>query len=444
MWDSPKSGGGFLWAFIDEGVVRTDLNGRLDVNGVNAPDGVLGPHREKEGSFYAIKDIFSPVVIEMDTLPEAFSGEVPVENRFDFTNLNQCTFMWKLVNFSRPAEENLGYLTFREGTIQGSHVQPGAKGTLKLTLPANWKEAEALLLSVSDPYGKLINTWSWKIQSNEKILSQMLQKGNSGSVESREDDSTLTVQSEQVLLVFDKRNGLLKLVQNKQSRKELNFKNGPVFCGGNADFASMKNFAEGENYIVETNFTGDLKFTRWIIRKNGWVELEYEYALDGTYPFSGISFDYPEDFVLSAKWLGNGPYRVWKNRMQGGTLNVWQNAYNNTVTGYSPWIYPEFKGYFSDMIWIEFNTVEGKFLVACKDEPVFVRLFEFHALPGLEPHPDLPPGDISFLDTIPPTGTKMSTKINAGPETTGPAGQNNEIHKNYKRTLYFYFGALPE
>lgn len=85
--------------------------------------------------------------------------------------------MWKLVNFSRPAEENLGYLTFREGTIQGSHVQPGAKGTLKLTLPANWKEAEALLLSVSDPYGKLINTWSWKIQSNEKILSQMLQKG---------------------------------------------------------------------------------------------------------------------------------------------------------------------------------------------------------------------------------------------------------------------------
>ena len=32
---------------------RTDMNGFIDTDGVNAPDGVMGPHREKEGSFYA-------------------------------------------------------------------------------------------------------------------------------------------------------------------------------------------------------------------------------------------------------------------------------------------------------------------------------------------------------------------------------------------------------
>ncbi len=63
MWNSEKSAGGFLWAMVDEGLARTDMNGYIDTDGVNAPDGVMGPHREKEGSFFAIREIFSPVHI---------------------------------------------------------------------------------------------------------------------------------------------------------------------------------------------------------------------------------------------------------------------------------------------------------------------------------------------------------------------------------------------
>lgn len=36
-WKAPRSGGGFLWAFTDEGLVRTDMGGTIDVNRVNAP-----------------------------------------------------------------------------------------------------------------------------------------------------------------------------------------------------------------------------------------------------------------------------------------------------------------------------------------------------------------------------------------------------------------------
>jgi beta-galactosidase/beta-glucuronidase len=60
MLSRPRAAGGFLWVFSDEGVVRTDRNGVLDVDGNHAPDGILGPHREKEGSFYAIREIWSP------------------------------------------------------------------------------------------------------------------------------------------------------------------------------------------------------------------------------------------------------------------------------------------------------------------------------------------------------------------------------------------------
>ncbi len=93
--------------FADEGIVRRDKNDSIDTHGNNAPDGILGPHREKEGSFYAIKEIWSPVHIDKKFIPQNFDGKLLVENRYMFTNLNQCTFKWKLVSFGNPNDKNV-------------------------------------------------------------------------------------------------------------------------------------------------------------------------------------------------------------------------------------------------------------------------------------------------------------------------------------------------
>ncbi len=98
--------------------------------------------------------------------------------------------------------------------------------------------------------------------------------------------------------------------------------------------------ADGNTRSVEVKYTGDLKYARWTMHPGGWVSLDYEYNLTGAVPLAGISFSYPENFVLGAKWLGKGPYRVWKNRLQGVGKNVWENMYNNTQTGSYPWNYP--------------------------------------------------------------------------------------------------------
>jgi beta-galactosidase/beta-glucuronidase len=125
-WKSKRSGGGFIWALVDEGIVRTDQNGIIDVNGVNAPDGVLGPHREKEGSFFALREIFSPVHITMKELPANFNGSIPVENRFHYTNLNQCTFNWELIDYRKPNETDGGYITKKKGTLTAPSIVPVA------------------------------------------------------------------------------------------------------------------------------------------------------------------------------------------------------------------------------------------------------------------------------------------------------------------------------
>jgi hypothetical protein len=92
---------------------------------------------------------------------------------------------------------------------------------------------------------------------------------------------------------------------------------------------------------------------------------------------------------------------------------------------------------------MEMNTVEGKFLVASPDTGLFVRLFNFYGLSGAKPHPSLPRGDISFLDAIPPIGTKLALNINPNTKVLGPQSEATNFDGSFiKRTLWFYFG-LP-
>ncbi|MDQ6813552.1 MAG: glycoside hydrolase family 2, partial [Bacteroidota bacterium] len=63
MMKHPHAAGGFLWSLHDEGLVRQDLHDSIDVAGNRGPDGIVGPHREKEGSYYTIKELWSPVYV---------------------------------------------------------------------------------------------------------------------------------------------------------------------------------------------------------------------------------------------------------------------------------------------------------------------------------------------------------------------------------------------
>src|SRR5205085_479899 len=101
-WDairkSPLGAGMFFWVFADEGAKRNDRGGAIDVVGNAAPDGVVGPYHEKEGSFYTVKQLWCPVYIEPDSKP--FDGNLVVENRYDFTDFKDCSLTWRTVAFS--------------------------------------------------------------------------------------------------------------------------------------------------------------------------------------------------------------------------------------------------------------------------------------------------------------------------------------------------------
>ena len=94
---------------------------------------------------------------------------------------------------------------------------------------------------------------------------------------------------------------------------------------------------------------------------SGWIRLEYEYSLSADAEHMGVSFDYPEGKVRSMTWLGEGPYRVWRNRMKGTSFGVWNKEYNDAVTGsiQNPKQYPEFKGHHAGVRWAIYLTPSG-------------------------------------------------------------------------------------
>ncbi|MDN3669447.1 glycoside hydrolase family 2 TIM barrel-domain containing protein [Echinicola jeungdonensis] len=443
MWNSKLSGGGFLWVLSDEGIVRTDIHNKIDVNRLNAPDGLVGPFRQKEGSVFAIREIYSPVKIQLDKLPADFDGTLDLENRYHFNNLKEVKFEWKLVDYHQPSHPQTGNRVLSSGEFEGPDVAPTKSGHIQIPLPQNWQESEGLRLTATDPHGDEIYTWSWPVAPVKELMTKIEDQSQGKEGPYGEKDGMVSISGGGFTLTFDKETGKLSKIE-KPSGPELSFNNGPTFTQGDSPVSSVTHEEVNGSQMFKVKYEGALKYANWTIQPNGWVSLTYEYELpDGEYPYMGISFDYPEANVISAKWLGNGPYRVWKNRPQG-QFGLHQNLYNDTHTGAVPWNYPEFKGYFSDIAWMEINTAQGKFYVVSSEDNLFVRLFDFYGLSGPTSYPKLPTGDISFLDGIPGLGSKLALGITSRAGVYGPQGDDNKVGGPIKRTLYFYFGLLQE
>jgi len=196
---------------------------------------------------------------------------------------------------------------------------------------------------------------------------------------------------------------------------------------------------DGQGHIVEATSEGVLRRIRWRVRPGGWLTLEYELRMPGgPHPHFGITFDTPAEQVTGMRWLGRGPYRVWKNRLDGGTFDVWENAANDTITGES-WVYPEFRGFFADLYWAAIGTTSGPITAVAETPGLYLRVLT----PASPKDPRLtavafPEGDLSFMHAIPPIGTKFHAAAAYGPES-----QPNLVNGRtgtYSGTLHFRFG----
>lgn len=232
-----------------------------------------------------------------------------------------------------------------------------------------------------------------------------------------ESEDILSVKSNGIEYLFSKEDGRINKILKEN--KIISLSNGPVFINSEKEVHEVTHYYKDNNLVVDVIFKNGDTF-QWIIREDGLLELNVAYEPFIHSQFAGITFNYPEENVAGMKWQGNGPYRVYKNRMQGAEFGVWEKKYNNTITGDSGYEYPEFKGYHSDVYWA---VIEGKnapgFKVFIESKDIFFRLLT----PSYPKFPvntkiEYPQGDISFLHGINSVGTKFLKPSDMGPQSS--------------------------
>ncbi len=437
MMKYPHNAGGFIWAFLDESVIRTDKDNIYDGDGNHAPDGILGPHREKEASFYTIKEIWSPVYIDAQPMDNSFNGKIAVENRYAFTNLNQCIFKWQLVKFPLAQEKTTAANVKATGSPEVLNLKPGEKGMLNLALPGSWQKNDALYLTAYGPDKKEIFTWSWAIHTPAVIAKSKVLASAKPAVKAEETDHLLRIKCDGITYEFDKTTGYIQKVVKPAATISLS--GGPLLAGVNTELKQFTHKSIAGQYIVEADYRGAGSLhVKWTFAPGNPAKLEYQYAQQGDADFMGITFNYPEEKITGMKWLGQGPYRVWKNRLKGQQFGVWHKAYNNTITG-ETWGFPEFKGYHSEVNWVVVENKESPFTVYTSNKNMYLQMLhpakENAALENNNVEPAFPEGSIGFLNAIDPIGTKFQAAKAMGPQSQINHANGEEI----SGTLWFDF-----
>lgn len=369
MMANPRCAGGFLWDLCDQGVMRTDKDNTLDCVGNFGADGIVGPHFEKEGSFYTIKEVWSPVQLAWN---DAEKGELTLSNKYNFTNLKDCRFSYRLLQMPEVGSAQVKVL--KQGSIASPDVKPNSEAQVKVPMTAG---ADAIEIKATGNDGEEIMTWS------TRLADKCGKTATDAQAQYTESAEGVTVKSGAKTYRFSKENG--RLVSVEIAGTTMSLTNGPRFVAARRSDRSLDQFYNHDDKEAEKKKTlytefadqgafdgfewkdgeltvkykhGSLDAVNWRFLQNGGIDVTCDYNFGGVVDLMCMAFDYPEAKVKSKSWVGNGPYRVWQNREQGPQYGYWHNDYNDPIPGES-WDYPEFKGYFANVKWMQIQTGEG-------------------------------------------------------------------------------------
>ena len=545
--------GAIFWVLADEGIVRTDQDGSVDTYSTYAPDGLVGPHHEKEGSYYAVRQVWSPIQVDKQESLDGVDALV-VRNAYDFRSLGDCRFSWQLLRYPGPDATTRSARVLAKGAVQGPGLKPHDSGRLDLHLPSGWRKlhADALTLTAYGPDGNAVWTWTFAAQGADRTDGhRAAHAAHVATPRVERHDGRVALVAGGVRASFDARTGLLASLSDGVRTTPLD--NGPrlvyarpqaaepawlpfartemATTAATGDYAlaapqtasvlevepaftkemayvrlrvelspdgqrwhtifdASRRANDGLRYLfppqlvgavritsvadqsgrpvllksvklghdvsrfpaveapavklrtgvaraangpvawIEADGAGGLEHVRWTLNARGELALDYAYTLEGSMLYHGVGFDFPEERMTRLRWLGNGPYRVWQNRLQGGWLAVHETAYNAIQPGVS-FGYPEFQGMYADVRWARLGSSDSDLVLEASGtgSPGYLRI----GTPRIS-HPqtsvEFPAGDLAWLHAIPAIGSKF-----IAPEKLGPSGVPATASGRYHGTL---------
>ena len=417
---APNALGGVLWSWADEGVRRSDRGGALDTDGNHAADGVTSAYEEPEASWSGVRELWSPVVLAAEPpMEEGHDAHLRVrlENRFDFTRLDACRLTWRLRALPAPGWTSPPAPAPHEsGWVRPPALAPGEHGSLLLPLPAGWRSFDLLELGIEDPRG--VERMRWSVALHPWRPAATAGTAVPGWVERGED--VLLLRGQGAAARFDGHDG--HLISLRLSGHDVPL-GGPRAVFGavgpappdDSPSSSQLRIVPGPagGRAVQLRSSGALRQLTWSI-EGADLRLDYRLAFNGLYDYAGLGFDYPATEVRRLRWVGQGPWPVWKNRLAGNRLGLWRSSGPTAGRTAGERL---LGGCYAGVRWATLSGAGRNLTILLAAEPgTFLQVSQPppHADPGHAVAP-LPDTTLAVLHAIPGIGSKFHRAAELGP-----------------------------
>lgn len=399
--------GGFIWDWKDQALKHVTEDGveylayggdfgESPHDGNFCGDGIIFADGKVSPKIYEVKKCYQNVEFEAVDLD---AGQIVVKNKFLFTNLNEFTCKWEILENGIPVQS---------GTVD-LDVAPGE--TKEYTLDYDMAKLEertgelVITISVHLKEDKL-----WAEKGHEIAFEQFILKyktlrletnETTGKVTLKETDRELQVSGNDYTITFNKNDGTLdsytchgeelltapiipnfwRATTDNDRGNQLNIRS-LVWkkASGERQLASFQ-FEEQEghvNVLVEYKFPSLPETRCWIrytINAKGTVDVHYR-LLPGPHlpeiPEIGLMFAMPQEFE-NIEWYGKGPHENYIDRNKGAKIGLYEGK---VIEQYTPYLKPQECGNKIGVRWAKVYRHDGLGLKIV-GEPTF----EFNALP---------------------------------------------------------------
>jgi beta-galactosidase len=394
----PKLQGGFIWDWVDQGILKTSENGEkywtyggdygdegIPSDGNFCLNGLVWPDRNPHPGLNEVNRVYQYIGFEAIDLAR---GLIKIKNKYDFTNMSEFNFEWEVVSDG---------IAIQSGKLSFPDLKP--KSETLVSIPVNKIDpapGTEYFLNIRAIRG---DEWNYVPEDHVYASAQFkLSVEGKPVFPDHEDlallqtntiDSKLEVSGSEMKVIFDLSKGRLKSFFYKG--KEL-IKEGPApdfwrpptdnDYGYNMDkllgvwkkagertVVTKANISQPDLGKVVVNFTYDIQDTVGkkiagystvytifgsadIVIKNQFSKISDNIP---EIPRMGMQMQLPEEFT-NLNWLGRGPHENYADRKTSADIGL----YESTVADqYVPYIRPQENGYKTDTRWLTLTNDNG-------------------------------------------------------------------------------------
>ncbi len=375
MYNSKTIAGGGVWDFVDQGILKKskipvdkdlptnnvwiDKYNYYDANTDKGTDGILYANRVPQPDYFEVKNVYAPVRVKIDSCNVTAGKQlisIPIENRYDFTNLSEIKTICSLYQNNHLLEEqNLDL-----------NIAPHSSDKISLTIKLPQELANEYYLLKFNFYDKK------GLHLKENVVR--LIPGNSSSSWKKEiitgrnslkisgDDKKLTIKRDNFSFEFNKTNGTINYTSLQQNlnlieeglflrvgrkatmssesylnrRKENSdytwspyLKNPEVLSKQISEYEDSVKITEKLRYKRE-NMEGQFVegTVTYTLDVYGWIDVEYNFIpqnCTGVFLEAGVCFIVPRE-LSQMRWAGFGPYPSYPDKDMLDSFGIFQLA----------------------------------------------------------------------------------------------------------------------